>query len=42
MTLEELEQMTGLNYDECSFVTRMAMAMTCLKSMEEDKSESKL
>ena len=31
MTIEELEKIIGLKYEDCSFVTRMAILMTCIK-----------
>lgn len=35
MTLKELEKSTGLRYDDCGFITRMAMCITGLKDEEE-------
>lgn len=39
MTLEELEKITGMKYEEQRFVMRMSMAITCIN--DEDKKEDK-
>lgn len=36
MTIEELEKITNVNYDNASFQMRLAMFMTCVKLDEEE------
>ena len=36
MTIEELEKITNVNYDNASFQMRLAMFITCVKLDEEE------
>jgi hypothetical protein len=38
-TLTDMEEVVGKKYEQCSLIMRLAMAMTCLKSIDDKKGD---